>query len=81
MSEVNEQLKRRYSDKHVIENIVTAIVVGFFSAVFGGYIAQAKQEVEMEHVVKGLNEIKNELSEVRKLETRVAILEYELGKK
>ena len=66
--------------KSITENVVTSLAIGFFAAVFGAYISQAKQEIKMEQIASVMIEIKTELKRIPDLETRIAILEYESNK-
>lgn len=65
----------------VVETVATSLITGFLAASLGSYVTQIKHEVQMKHISETLSEIKNELKRVNALDTRIAVLEYEIEKR
>ncbi len=70
--------KRRYADKHMVEQFIVAICVGFFGAAFGAYVTLVKMGIHVEYLKSSINNIIEISAKQIDIDKRLAIVENEI---
>ncbi len=70
--------KRRHSDRHMLEQVIVAVCVGFFGAAFGAYITLVKMGIHVDYLKSSINNIVEISAKQVDIDKRLAVVENEL---